>query len=424
MSEINNRNYALKLDQEDPLNGFRARFHMPMQQNGEDFVYLCGNSLGLQSKDHRDYILQELDDWKNLGVEGHFHAKNPWMPYHEFLTNKMAKIVGAKPIEVVVMNGLTVNLNLMMVSFYQPTAERRKILIEKDAFPSDQYAVRSHIAFHGYDPENDLITLNPSEGTAYVTQEDVLRTIEQHGDEIALIMIAGVNYYTGQVFDMPSIVKAGHAKGCKVGFDLAHAVGNIELELHQWDVDFAVWCNYKYMNAGPGAVAGCFVHERFAHDQSLPRFTGWWGHEKATRFKMPDHYIPIPGAEGWQMSNAPILSMASLRASLDIFDQVGMTSLREKSLQLSGYMRDLIDELNDPRVSIITPREDDQRGCQWSIRIEGIGRTVFEALEKNGVILDWREPDVIRVAAVPLYNSFLDVFKFVQILEKILKEHV
>ncbi len=423
MSDINTRAYALKLDKEDPLRGYRTQFHLPMQKTGDDYIYFCGNSLGLQPKTLKSFVDQELEDWKNLGVEGHFHARNPWMPYHEFLTSKMANIVGALDKEVVVMNGLTVNLNLMMVSFYRPTKERYKIMIEADAFPSDQYAVKSQLAFHGYDPQEALILLQPSEGKAYVTREDVIKKIEEEGDKVALIMIGGVNYYTGQVFDMKSITEAGHKKGCVVGFDLAHAVGNINLNLHDWNIDFAVWCNYKYLNAGPGAVAGCFVHENHATDSNLPRFTGWWGHEKETRFKMPNDYIPIPGAEGWQMSNAPILSMAALRSSLEIFDEIGMPTLIEKSRNLSAYIVDLIGLMDDSRVHIISPEDIDQRGCQLSIRIKEIGRTVFEQLEANGVILDWREPDVIRIAAVPLYNSFMDAYLFVTILKKILENH-
>jgi len=423
MTQINHRDHALSLDKEDPLKEYRSKFHMPMQKNGDDYLYFCGNSLGLQSKGLKSFVDQELEDWKNLGVEGHFHARNPWMPYHEFLTSSMAKIVGGKDIEVVVMNGLTVNLNLMMVSFYRPTEKRFKILIEADAFPSDKYAVKSQLAYHGFDPQDALIQLRPKEGSAVVEKEDVLATIETHGDEIALIMMGGVNYYSGQVFDMKEITKLGHEKGCVVGFDLAHAVGNVKLDLHEWQVDFAVWCNYKYMNAGPGAVAGCFVHEKHANDKSIPRFSGWWGHEKESRFKMPDDFIPVPGAEGWQMSNAPILSMAALRSSLEIFEEVGMNALVDKSKKLSRYMENLIHEINDPRVEIISPKDIEQRGCQLSIRVKGIGRKVFEDLEDNGVILDWREPDVIRVAAVPLYNSFGDVFAFTDILAKILKNH-
>jgi len=334
MTETKDLNYAIELDRNDPLNSYRQKFHLPVRENGEQYLYFCGNSLGLQPKSTSEFVNQELEDWKMLGVEGHFRAKNPWMPYHEFLTNSLAKIVGAKPIEVVAMNALTVNLHLMMVSFYRPKGKRVKIMMEADAFPSDHYAVKSQLNFHGVSNEDGLILLKPREGEDTIRTEDILQIIEEQGETIALIMIGGVNYYTGQLFDMKTITSAGHSKGCTVGFDLAHAVGNVKLELHSWGVDFAVWCSYKYLNAGPGAVAGCFVNEKHASDSDLPRFSGWWGHDKESRFTMPDDFVPIPTTESWQLSNAPILSMASLRASLAIFEEVGVEKLNAKSIKL------------------------------------------------------------------------------------------
>lgn len=392
--------FAEKLDAADPLSGYRKKFHIPKTKTGEDCIYFCGNSLGLQPVTVEAAVRQELDDWKNLGVEGHFHGKNPWKDYHEFLTAQMAHIVGAKPVEVVAMNTLTVNLHLMMVSFYRPTRARHKIIIESGAFPSDQYAVRSQILFHGFDPATSLIET-----------DNIEEVLDREGESVALVLLGGVNYYTGQLFDIENITKAGHKKGCIVGFDLAHAVGNALLRLHDWDVDFACWCSYKYLNAGPGSVAGCFVHERFAHDATLPRFCGWWGHDKAGRFKMEPGFRAIPGAEGWQLSNPAILSMAAVKASLDVFYAAKMENLRAKSILLTGYLEFLI----DGRFTIITPRAAEQRGCQLSIRMPREGRKVYGALTEAGVICDWREPDCIRVAPVPLYNSFTDVYRFAKI---------
>lgn len=412
--------YARQQDEKDTLKSYRSQFHLPIQANGKPYVYLCGNSLGLQPKSTAKYLNQELEDWKNLGVEGHFHAKNPWMPYHEFLTEKMAKVVGAKPIEVVVMNTLSVNLHLLMASFYRPTKDRYKILIESDAFPSDRYAVESQLKFHGY--ADGLLELKPREGEVLVRHEDIEAMIKTEGESIALILIGCPNYYTGQVFDMKRIAALGHAKGCKVGFDLAHGAGNLNLKLHDSGIDFATWCTYKYLNAGPGSVGGCFVHERHANDFDLPRFAGWWGHNKATRFGMRDDFDPIAGAEGWQLSNPPILSLAAILASLDMFDEVGMEKLNEKTLQLTGYLEFLINDLNNDEIDIITPSSPVERGCQLSIRVKNADKTLFEAITKDGVIADWREPDVIRVAPVPMYNSFEDVWNFVDILKKRLSE--
>ncbi len=416
MNYENTATFATLKDTEDPLRSYRERFHLPIKKDGTPHIYLCGNSLGLQSKSTRQYIEQELLDWEKLGVEGHFHARNPWMPYHEFLTKAMANVVGAKPEEVVVMNTLSVNLHLMMVSFYQPDNERFKIVIESDAFPSDRYAVESQIRFHGHDPREALLEIRPREGEELVRMEDLEALIEREGNQIALIMLGGVNYYTGQVFDFKKITSLGQAHGCKVGFDLAHAAGNLDLQLHDSGMDFAVWCTYKYLNSGPGSLGGCFVHERHAR-ADLPRFAGWWGHNKTTRFNMRHDFDPIPGAEGWQLSNPPILSLAAIRASLDIFEEVGMKKLNEKSSLLTGYMEFLLDEIQNENIRIITPRDPSQRGCQLSIQVKNANKLLFEKITEKGVIADWREPDVIRVAPVPLYNSYMDVFEFVEILK-------
>ena len=408
--------FAAEMDAHDSLKKFREMFYIPKQSNGEDAIYLTGNSLGLQPKSTGDYIEQELKDWETLGVEGHFKAKNPWMSYHEFLTEQMANVVGAKPIETVVMNSLTVNLHLLFVSFYRPTKERYKIVIEAGAFPSDQYAVQSQIKFHGFDVENSLIELTPRENEFVLRTEDIERTIFENGDSIALVLLGGVNYYTGQKFDFERIVKAGHKAGAIVGFDLAHAAGNVELKLHDWNADFAAWCSYKYLNSGPGGIAGVFVHERHSESFDLPRFTGWWGHDKETRFLMDKRFIPIRGAEGWQLSNPPIFQLAALKASLDIFEEAGMKRLTEKSRKLTGYLEFLLTEIRDERISVITPSAETERGCQLSIRVKNSDKNLFKAITNKGVIADWREPDVIRVAPVPLYNSFADVYRFAEIL--------
>lgn len=409
--------FAKKMDANDPLAKYQDQFYLPQQKNGESYIYLCGNSLGLQPKITESYILQELKDWKNLGVEGHFHAKNPWMPYHEFLTEKMAKVVGAKPIEVVVMNTLSVNLHLMMASFYRPKNNRIKIVMESDAFPSDRYAIESQIRYHGYELAEALIELKPRAGEELIRMEDIEEIIRKEGEHIALILLGGVNYYTGQVFDMKKIAAWGHAQGCMVGFDLAHGVGNLNLNLHDDNIDFACWCTYKYLNAGPGSVGGCFVHERHAFNFALPRFAGWWGHNKATRFGMRDDFDPIPGAEGWQLSNPPILSLAAIKASLDLFDEVGMEELNKKTLLLTGYLEFLLENIDNDLIRIITPKNKTERGCQLSIQVKNADKKLFAKITEAGVIADWREPDVIRVAPVPLYNSFTDVFNFVQILK-------
>ena len=408
--------FAAEMDAQDPLAKFRAQFHIPQHQ-GQDCIYFCGNSLGLQPKAVEGAMAQELADWKNLGVEGHFHGKHPWMPYHEFVAENAAYVVGAKPSEVVMMNGLTANLHLMMVSFYRPTTTRYKILIEYTPFPSDIYAVQSQAKFHGFDPANAIIEMKPRDGEHTLRQEDIEEVIAREGQSIALILIGGVHYYTGQFFDIARITEAGHKQGCIVGFDLAHAAGNVLLKLHDWNVDFACWCSYKYLNSGPGAVAGAFVHERHAKSFDLPRFAGWWGNDKSVRFKMGPEFQPMAGAEGWQLSNPPIFALAPARVSLDIFREAGMENLRSKSTQLTAYLEYLLHNLNLASLKIMTPANQSERGCQLSITVEDNGRKVFDALQKAGVVCDWREPDCIRVAPVPLYNSFTDVYRFAEIFK-------
>lgn len=408
------REFAAAMDARDPLRGYREKFYFPKAEGGGECLYLCGHSLGLRPKKAEEYIEQGLSDWARLGVEGHFHARDPWMPYHRLLTAQTAELVGANPLEVVVMNSLTVNLHLMMVSFYRPTSKRHKILVEHGAFPSDQYAVDSQIRFHGLDPASSLLELTPRAGESCMRDEDIESLIDREGESIALILLGGVNYATGQVFDMPGITKAGHKKGCIVGFDLAHAAGNLRLSLHDWNPDFAVWCSYKYLNGGPGCVAGCFVHERHARAWELPRFAGWWGHEEATRFEMGPDFKPMAGAEGWQLSNPPIAALGALRASMDIFHDAGMERLRAKSVELTGYLEFLLDQHASSKFAMLTPREAGRRGAQISIRASHHGRALCDRLLGAGVIADWREPDILRVAPVPLYNSYQDVFNFAE----------
>jgi kynureninase len=405
--------FAIAMDERDPLKEFREHFLFPKTERG-DCVYLCGHSLGLQPKTAAAYVDQELKEWSRLGVEGHFRAKNPWMPYHRLLTEQTAELVGAIPLEVVVMNSLTVNLHLMMVSFYHPTKAKHKIVVEGGAFPSDQYAVQSQIRFHGFDPATSLIELTPRPGESCLRDEDIDSLIEQSGDEIALIMLGGVNYATGQAFDLARITRLGHARGCVVGFDLAHAAGNLPLRLHDWGPDFAVWCSYKYLNGGPGCIAGCFVHERHSRAWDLPRFAGWWGHDEQSRFEMEPNFQAMSGADGWQLSNPSIVSLAVLRASMEIFHLAGMERLRAKSVSLTSYLEFLLNQNVSKKFSIITPREKERRGAQFSIRVSQDGRALCERLAGEGVVGDWREPDTFRVAPVPLYNSYLDVFRFVR----------
>lgn len=413
--------FAREMDAQDKLAHFREQFWVPPKKDGTPSIYFCGNSLGLQPKNTASYLEQELKDWKELGVEGHVQAKNPWLSYHELLAEPMARVVGARPIEVVCANTLTTNLHVLMTSFYRPTKKRFKILIESDAFPSDRYAVASQAHLHGFDPDEAILHLNPREGEILLHHEDIEAVLEKEGEEIALVLLGGINYYTGQFFDLKKITEAGHRKGCVVGFDLAHAAGNVELSLHDSGADFAAWCSYKYLNAGPGSIAALFVHERHADNFDIPRFAGWWGHNKDTRFNMRHEFDPLPGAEGWQQSNPPILSLAAVKASLEIFDLATMPALREKSVKLTAYLEFILHNIEDDRIRIITPTNREERGCQLSIQMRNTDKRLFEILTEKGVIADWREPDVIRVAPVPLYNSFQDVFDFVELVKESLR---
>tara|TARA_R100001369_G_scaffold90868_4_gene130660 strand:+ start:776 stop:2044 length:1269 start_codon:yes stop_codon:yes gene_type:complete len=418
MNYQNSLEFAEKLDTEDSLSHFRKKFHIPTDAQNNELIYLCGNSLGLQPKTTSEYIQKELQDWAKLGVEGHTEGEHPWLPYHEFLTKSMAKIVGAKPSEVVMMNTLTTNLHLMMVSFYQPTDKKYKIVVEADAFPSDKYAMESQINFYGYDSKEGLILWKPREGEELCRFEDLVQILEKQGEEIALLMIGSTNYYSGQSYPLKKITDLGHKYNCKVGFDLAHGAGNIQPNLHDTGADFAVWCSYKYLNSGPGSLGGCFVHERHANNKDLKRFAGWWGHNKETRFNMRKDFDALPGAEGWQLSNPPILSMAAIRASLDVFEEAGFENLRKKSVKLTGFLEFLLDEMNNESISVITPRNPEERGCQLSIQVKNADKNLHTKLTEASVISDWREPDVIRIAPAPLYNSFSDVFQFVQKLKQ------
>lgn len=406
---------ASLLDQQDPLSKYRQEFYIPKNENGEELLYFTGNSLGLQPKKTATFLQQELEDWAKLGVEGHIHAGHPWLPYHEFLSQKMAQIVGAKPEETVVMNSLTVNLHLMMVSFYRPQGKRRKILMEYSPFPSDIYAVKSQIRYHGGNEEDDIIFLTPDEGEV-VSDDQIKNTIEEHADDLALVLIGGVNYYTGQYYPLKKIVQWGHLAGAKVGFDMAHGAGNVPMQLHDSGADFAVWCSYKYLNSGPGSLAGCFVHERHHSKKDMPRFEGWWGQDKETRFLMEDEFKPIPTVEAWQLSNPPILSMTAVLASLDVFAEAGFEQLVEKSKKLTGFMEECLQLAQIPGLKIITPKEPERRGCQLSLVFEGRDKSFYEQLLSAGVIADWREPNVVRIAPVPLYNTYADAANFVRVL--------
>ncbi len=410
--------FARALDERDPLQEYRRQFEMPVRNDGEPVIYFAGNSLGLQPKLARTYVEQELEDWATLAVDAHFEGKTPWYSYHELFRENGARLVGAKPGEVVMMNSLTVNLHLMMVTFYQPTSQRYKILIDQPTFPSDLYAVQTHLRTRGIDPDEGLLCIAPRQGEHTIRTEDVEALLAEEGDQIALTLMSGVNFFTGQVFDMKRITAAAKQRGCAVGWDLAHAAGNVPMLLHDWCVDFACWCSYKYLNSGPGAVAGCFVHEQHGGDKSLPRLAGWWGDDPKTRFLMQQHgeFAPNQGADGWQVSNPPILAMAPLRASLELFDEAGMGALRKKSTQLTGYLRYLIDQHSQPGISIMTPVEPESQGCQLSLRATDRPRERFRALIDAGVVGDFREPDVIRVAPTPLYNTFHEVWRFARIL--------
>jgi kynureninase len=420
MTYQNSLDYAKQLDQEDPISYLRNEFHIPRDKDGKEWLYFTGNSLGLQPKITSKYIEQELDDWANFGVEGHFEAKNPWLSYHELLTDTMAKVVGAKPVEVVVMNTLTTNLHLLMVSFYQPSKTKYKIIIESDAFPSDRYAVQSQLSFHGFDPEEAIIEWKPKEGKELLELEDLKSILDSQGDEVALLLIGGVNYYTGQYLDIKKIAELGHAKKCMVGIDLAHGAGNIQPNLHDSSIDFAAWCTYKYLNSGPGSLSGLFVHEKHAQRKDLPRFAGWWNHNKETRFNMRQPFDVMSGAEGWQLSNPPILSMAAIKASLDIFEKVGMDALLKKSKKLTGFFEYLINEIASDTIKIITPTNPNERGCQLSLQVKNADKNLHKKLTENNIITDWREPDVIRCAPVPMYTSFEDVYQMVSMLESLL----
>jgi len=417
--------FAREQDAADPLRHFRERFLIPRASAGAELAYLAGNSLGLQPRATGAHLQEELDDWAHLAVEAHFRGRRPWYSYHEQFRHSGAALVGANADarEVVMMNSLTVNLHLMMISFYQPTPARFKILLDWPAFPSDMYALETHIRSRGYDPAEAMVFVKPAEGAHIITDEQIESALEMHGEQLALVLFSGVNYFTGQLFDLATITALAHAQGCTVGFDLAHAAGNVELKLHEWGVDFAVWCSYKYLNAGPGAVAGCFVHSRHAESPNLPRLAGWWGNDPATRFRMHlnERFIPQRGAEGWQVSNPPILALAPLKASLDLFMEATMPALRKKSLAMTTYLRQLIAHAKLPAVQIITPVDPSAHGCQLSLMIAGDLKKTIDALERAGVVCDAREPNVIRAAPVPLYNTFHDCWRFMQALQSALR---
>ncbi|NNK80223.1 MAG: kynureninase [Flavobacteriales bacterium] len=412
--------YAQEKDLEDSIRNFRDRFYIP-QHHARDCIYFTGNSLGLQPKGARKYLEEELEDWAEHGVEGHFRSRRPRVAYHEFFSASLAKIVGAKEEEVVAMGSLTANLHFLMATFYRPSGKRNKILCEKKAFPSDAYALASQAQLHGLDPEGTVIEVGPREGEHTIRLEDILAKIEELGDELAMVMIGGVNYYSGQVFDMKTVTEHGHRVGANVGFDLAHAAGNIKMQLHDWNVDFAAWCTYKYMNSSPGGVAGIFVHEKHASDKNTFKLAGWWGHNKERRFLMEPEFDPIPTAESWQLSNAPVMTMACHRAALDLFDEAGMDRLIAKSRGLTNYLEFVIAEVSKLSTSggfeVITPSAESERGCQLSILAHGQGKPLFDKLTDKGVVADWREPNVIRIAPVPLYNSYEDVYRFGVALE-------
>jgi kynureninase len=411
--------FAQEMDEKDPLKGFRSYFYFP-KVDGREAIYLCGNSLGLQPISTKEYIQKELDNWAEMAVDGHFHGEDAWYHIRKKSKPALAEIVGAHEHEVVAMNNLSSNLHFLMVSFYQPTKERFKIITEAGAFPSDMYMLETQVKFHGLDPDLTIIELRPREGEYTLRTEDILKTISDHKDQLALVMMSGLQYYTGQVFDMEAITSSGHAAGAKVGFDLAHAAGNVPLQLHDWGVDFATWCSYKYMNSGPGNISGIFVHERHAESPELPRFAGWWGHDEAERFKMEKGFKPMFGADGWQLANSNVLALAAHQASLDIFQEAGMERLRVKSELLTGYLEFLLHQINGERgvIEIITPKNTKERGCQLSLLVKKGGKAVFDDLYQNAIVGDWRHPNVIRIAPTPLYNSFMDVFRFAKILEQ------
>ena len=417
----NTREFALELDSKDELSVFRDEFIFP-KHNEKNVIYFTGNSWGLQSKRSRIYVDEVMDDWASLAVEGHFHANKPWWDYHERFAHPLGKLVGAKPSEITVMNTLTVNLHLLMVSFYRPTKTRYKIICEEKAFPSDQYMFQSQVHFHGFKSEDAIVEVKRREGEHTIRLEDILDKIDEVGDALALVLFGGVNYYTGQVFDMKSITAAGHNVGAMVGFDLAHAAGNVELELHNWNVDFAVWCSYKYMNSGPGNASGCFIHEKHHDNKNIPRFAGWWAQKKERRFLMEQSFDPIVGADGWQVSNLPILALAPYLASVELFAEVGMEKLIRKRNSITAYLEFVLQqidaEIEGAKFEIITPNNQEERACQLSVYLHGQGKSLFDFLMKNGVIVDWREPNVIRLAPTPFYCSYTDIYEFGQLLKE------
>ena len=423
MQFINSIEFATKLDEQDPLKDFRSKFYIPIVNEAES-IYFIGNSLGLQPKITQDYILTELENWANFGVEGYFHGRQPWLNFHEKFPSLLGPIVGALPDEIVVMNNLTVNLHLMMATFYQPTSTRYKIICEAKAFPSDQYVFESQVRLKGYNPADAIIEVAPAKSSNIIETNDILAAIEQHKDSVALVLFSGINYYNGQVFDIKAITAAAHKAGAFCGFDLAHAVGNIELYLHDWEVDFACWCTYKYLNSGPGGVAGAYIHQRYATDTTLPRLAGWWGYDKQTRFDMEKGFKAIPTAEGWQLSCTTVIKMAAHKAALDIFEEAGMQNIINKGQLLSSYLYFILEQINAKSatalIDIITPAN--AKGCQISMLINKNGKEIFEALKAHGILSDWREPNVIRVAPVPLYNSFTDVYNFGEILGKLVEK--
>ena len=411
-----NLKFAKKCDRNDPLKKFRKQFYLPEDKNNKP-VYFCGNSLGLLSKNVKPAINQELKDWKNKAIAGYLHAKHPWMYYQHNFNKPLARIMGCREDEVTVMNALTVNLHLLLLSFYQPTAARYKIIMEAGAFPSDQYAVESQVKFHQYDPEQAIIEVKPREGEKTLRTEDIRQVITAHRDSVAIVLFGGINYYTGQLFDIKSITEAAHEAGAYAGFDLAHVAGNVPMRLHEWAVDFAVWCSYKYLNAGPGSVAGLYVHEKFANDLSFRRMAGWWGNEEKTRFQMMRHFTPQPGAAGWSISTAQVFNMVALKASLKLIDKAGIDNIRQKSILLTGYLEFLLYELKNIRFEIISPANPLERGAQLSLYFIESGKEIHNQMLRKGIVVDYREPGVIRVAPVPLYNSFTDVYRFYQILK-------
>lgn len=425
MTFKNTIEFAQQLDNQDPLKSFRDKFYIPIL-HGKEAAYFNGNSLGLQPKTAQDYVLNEMENWANYGVEGHFHGRNPWGNFNETLSKKLAPLLGASPEEIAVMNQLTINLHLLLTTFYRPDKTRFKILCEENAFSSDLYAIDSHLKLAGHNSADALIEIKPKNGEYYVRNEDVIDAIKRHGNEVALVFIGGVNYYTGQVFDMKAITAAAHEVGAKCGFDLAHGIGNIEMHLHDWEVDFACWCTYKYLNSGPGGIGGAFIHQRYVSDQTLPRLAGWWGTDKHERFQFKKDFNAIPTAEGWQLSNPPVLSMAAHKAALDIFEEAGFENIFDKGKKLSAYLLFILNEINvlagTEIFKIITPLSETEHGCQISVLFLENGKEIFQFLQTNGILIDWREPNAVRIAPVPLYNTFEEVYSLGAVLKNYLAD--